>query len=137
MSSPEKPVPHPTAVSQPYWDGTAAGQLVLQRCSSCGRVRHYPQLVCPKCHSLGVEAVVASGQGTVHSWTVAHHAFHPAFSDDLPYTLVIVDLAEGPRALGRFDPAAHEHLRIGLRVRVRFVAGAEGVALPVFVVDED
>ncbi len=128
----QKPVPHPTPESQPYWDGAAEGKLRLQRCTSCGTVRHYPQLVCAHCCSLGVGWIEASGRGTVHSWTVAHHAFHPAFKADLPYTLVTVDLQEGPRALGRLDPASQDRLRIGLPVQVTFPRNAEGVALPVF-----
>lgn len=127
-----KPVPHPTTESQPYWDGAADGRLRLQRCGSCGKFRHYPQLVCDRCYSLKVEWVEASGRGTVHSWTVAQHAFHPAFKTDLPYTLVIVDLEEGPRAMGRLDPSFQAQLRIGLPVRVSFERNAEGVALPVF-----
>jgi uncharacterized OB-fold protein len=133
MSIEGKPAPHPTPESQPYWDGTAAGRLRLQRCADCGTLRHYPQLVCTRCYSLAVEMVDASGRGSVHSWTVAHHAFHPAFKNDLPYTLVTVDLEEGPRALGRLDVSAGKKLRIGLPVRVRFEAGAEGFSLPVFV----
>ncbi|MDQ2801245.1 MAG: zinc ribbon domain-containing protein [Pseudomonadota bacterium] len=72
-----KPVPHPTAESQPYWDSAAEGTLRLQRCASCGKFRHYPRLVCDRCYSLQVEWIEASGRGVVHSWTVAHHAFHP------------------------------------------------------------
>ncbi len=127
-----KPIPHPTPESQPYWDGAAAGVLRLQRCTACLHVRHYPQLLCPRCCARTVEWITASGRGTVHSWTVAHHAFHPAFKDELPYTLVIVDLAEGPRALGRFDPGARDVVRIGLPVTVSFPRTAEGIALPVF-----
>ena len=127
-----KPVPHPTPESQGYWDGAAAGTLRLQRCAACGLFRHYPQLTCTNCYSLDVELVDATGRGTVHSWTIAHHAFHPAFKADLPYTLVIVDLKEGPRALGRLDPSAQHKLRIGLPVRVSFERNEEGVPLPVF-----
>ncbi|MDQ2804230.1 MAG: Zn-ribbon domain-containing OB-fold protein [Pseudomonadota bacterium] len=125
----EKPLPHPTPLSTPYWDGAAEGQLRLQRCTNCGKIRHYPQLLCSSCYSEAVEWIVASGRGTVHSWTVAHHAFHPAFKGDLPYTLVVVDLPEGPRALGRLEGEP----RIGLPVRVTFPKTAQGVALPVFV----
>ncbi len=127
-----KPVPHPTPESQPYWNGAAEGKLTLQRCVSCGKFRHYPQLVCENCYSLAVESVEASGRGAVHSWTVAHHAFYPAFKADLPYTLVIVDLEEGPRAMGRLDPSSQDRLRIGLPVGVRFERNEVGVALPVF-----
>ncbi len=115
-----KPTPHPDAVSQPYWAAAAQGTLKLQRCTKCGAIRHYPQLVCSTCYSLDVEWIQASGNGTVHSWTVAHHAFHPAFKADLPYTLLIVDLEEGPRAMGRLDPASTTKLRLGLPVRISF-----------------
>jgi uncharacterized OB-fold protein len=125
-------MPHPTPESQPYWDGAAEGRLRLQRCAACGKVRHYPRLVCDGCYSLHTEWVDASGFGTVHSWTVAHHPFHPAFKDDLPYTLVIVDLQEGPRTMGRLDPTAQAHLRIGLPVRVTFERNEAGVPLPLF-----
>lgn len=132
MSTDPKPVPHATPESRPYWEGADEGRLRLQRCAACGLVRHYPQLVCTKCYSLDVEWIDASGRGTVHSWTIAHHAFHPAFKADLPYTLVTVDLEEGPRAMGRF--AAGPKLRIGLPVTVSFPRNEQGVALPVFTV---
>ena len=127
-----RPVPHPTPESQPYWDGAARGKLLLQRCAECRTVRHYPQLVCARCYSLGVEWIEASGRGAVHSWTVAHHAFHPAFRSDLPYTLLTVDLAEGPRAMGRLDPACQTPLRLCLPVTVAFPDGL----FPVFSVVE-
>ncbi len=136
MSADLKPTPHPTAESQPYWDGAAEGRLRLQRCAGCGLVRHYPQLVCTKCYSVAVEWIDASGRGTVHSWTVAHHAFHPAFKTDLPYTLVTVDLEEGPRALGRLDPGSQNRLRIGTPVQVSFPANEQGVKLPMFTATE-
>jgi len=127
-----KPLPHPTPESQPYWDGVAEGRLRLQRCAACHRPRHYPQLTCPHCYNLDCDWIDASGRGRVHSWTVAHHAFHPAFRDDLPYTLVTVDLDEGPRALGRLNPADAGRLRIGLPVQVSFPRNQAGTRLPEF-----
>lgn len=118
--STERPTPHPTPDSQPYWDAARAGVLKLQRCTHCGTTRHYPQPVCARCWSLEAEWVEASGRGAVHSWTVAHHAFHPAFKDELPYTLVIVDLEEGPRAMARLDPGCTVPLRLGLPIRLGF-----------------
>ena len=135
-SLPAKPLPHATPVSAPYWEGAAQGKLRLQRCPRCALLRHYPQLVCPRCYSRDVEWIDASGRGTVQSWTVAHHAFHPAFKAELPYTLVLVDLEEGPRAMGRLDPASGGRLRIGLPVQISFVPEAEGAALPVFAARE-
>jgi uncharacterized OB-fold protein len=106
MTTADKPIPHPTALSRPYWEAAAQGRLVLQRCTACGKVRHYPRLLCDHCYSDAVDWIPASGRGKVHSWTVAHHAFHAAFAAELPYTLVTVDLDEGVRALGRWQGGA-------------------------------
>ena len=102
MNTPAKPVPQTSEAAQPYWDGAAKGELMLQHCASCGAIRHYPRLLCSICYSESATFKSSSGRGKVHSWTVAHHAFHPAFAADLPYTLVTVDLDEGVRALGRW-----------------------------------
>lgn len=113
-------------VSESYWEGAARGVLVFQRCTGCGHVRHYPSLLCPRCHSDGVAPLESSGRGTVHSWTVCHHAFDPAFADDLPYTLVTVDVEEGPRVLARFagSPSMDQP------VLIDFTAGAADVPVP-------
>lgn len=126
-----KPLPHPTADTQPYWDGLNARKLLLQCCGDCGKVRHYPRPVCDACWSMDVNWVAASGAGTVHSWTVTHHAFHPGFKAELPYALVTVDLAEGVRVLARLRGLEAGELRVGLPVRIGFERVTEGVTLPV------
>lgn len=102
-STPTRPTPPPSDLSRPYWEAAAKGQLLLQSCAACGALRHYPRLLCDQCYSDEVVWKEASRRGTVHSWTVAHHAFHPAFAGDLPYTIVTIDLEEGLRALGRWQ----------------------------------
>jgi uncharacterized OB-fold protein len=99
---PLKPTPPKSDVSRPYWEAAAEGRLLIQQCGSCKVLRHYPRLICAECYSDQVLWTEASGHGKIHSWTVAHHAFHPAFKTELPYTIVTVDLAEGPRSLGRW-----------------------------------
>lgn len=103
---PVKPSPRSNALSAPYWQAAAQGRLVLQKCAGCGKVRHYPRLLCDACYSDRTEWIQASGRGKVHSWTVCHHAYHPAFVPDVPYVLVTVDLEEGVRALGRWGGGA-------------------------------
>jgi hypothetical protein len=123
---PAKPAQIPTELSRPYWEGAAAGRLMIQRCAACGKLRHYPRLLCDACYSDAVDWVEASRRGAIHSWTVSHHAFHPAFKAELPYTLVTVDLEEGVRALGRWTGDAPF---IGQKVAGSFVARADGVDL--------
>ena len=125
---PVKPSPQPNELSRPYWEAAAEGRLVPQCCSDCGKVRHYPRLLCDACYSNAVHWKPATGRGTVHSWTVAHHAFHPAFAGDLPYTLVTVDLEDGVRALGRWN-GGDTPLALGLAVQGRFEPREGGVDL--------
>ena len=121
-----KPPQLMTDVSRPFWEGARQGRLLIQRCTGCGALRHYPRLLCDQCYSDAADWVEASGRGVVHSWTVSHHAFHPSFKAELPYTLVTVDLEEGVRALGRWRGGA---LSIGLQVQGKFEARADGVDL--------
>lgn len=131
-----KPVPRPSEDTQPYWDGLARGVLLAQRCTGCGKLRHYPRPVCDGCWSMEHDWAELSGLGRVHSWTVCHHPFHLGFKAQSPYTLVTVDLDEGVRALAQWRGEAAA-LRLGLRVRAGFERAGferdgEGPVLPVF-----
>ena len=46
---PRRFVPQPTPETQPFWDGTKAGELRLQRCDACAHVYFPPRPFCPKC----------------------------------------------------------------------------------------
>lgn len=81
-----------------FWEGTAAGELRIQKCNACGLLRHPPGPVCPSCHAMDRGYVAASGRGSVHSCLV-HHA--PAIpGKQLPLTLALVELDEGVRMVG-------------------------------------
>ena len=129
----QKPSPHADGESQPYWEGANREKLVLQKCRGCGAIRHYAQVTCATCYSTVSDSVTATGAGTIHSWTISHHAFHPGFADDLPYALVTVDLAEGVRALGRLDGMSFDDLKVGLAVQATFPKGDDGFGRLTFV----
>ncbi len=122
-----KPNPPTSELARPYWEAAAQGKLVLQSCGACGKVRHYPRLLCDACYSDAVTWLDSEAIGKIHSWTVAHHAFHPAFAAELPYTLVTVDLDEGVRALGRWR--GDVEMAIGIPVVGAFEAREGGVDL--------
>ncbi len=118
----EKPFPPQSSLSAPYWQAARSGKLVVQKCTACGKLRHYPTLLCPSCHATSVDWVPLSGRGRIHSWTVTHHAFHPAFRELLPLTLVTVDMDEGVRALGVWRGS---ELKLGQLVQARFVVDGQ------------
>jgi uncharacterized OB-fold protein len=132
MDAYEKLVPSPTPATQPYWDGLLQGRLRLQRCADCGKIRHYPRPMCDACWSMNTDWVDASGNGTVHSWTITHYAFHPGFKGDLPYILLTVDLAEGVRMNAQARGIDASQLRLGLPVVVAFDPVKDDLTLPVF-----
>jgi uncharacterized OB-fold protein len=128
-----KPVPQPTHESKPYWDALMEGKLVLQTCGQCGKVRHYPRPLCDACFSFDVTWTEASGRGTVHSWTIAHHAFSPGFKAEVPYVLVTVDLEEGVRMQAPLRGVKETDIKIGLPVRVTFERPKADLTTPAFV----
>jgi uncharacterized OB-fold protein len=132
MDAYDKLVPSPSSETQPYWDGLLQGRLRLQRCADCGKIRHYPRPMCDACWSMNTDWIDASGNGTVHSWTITHYAFHPGFKGDLPYILLTVDLAEGVRMNAQARGIDASQLRLGLPVVVAFDPVKDDLTLPVF-----
>ena len=99
-----------------YHGFLAEGRFMIQRSRSSGRHVFYPRLVEPGTGADDLEWVEASGQGTVYSATVVRPR-PPA----VPYNVVLVDLAEGPRIMSRVDGVAVEDVRIGMAVKARII----------------
>ena len=116
-----KPLPTPSAVSQPFWDAAKEHRLLYQRCQSCGTRVFYPRDICPgpQCFGVGtLEWVEATGKGWVYSYTVSYQPAHPGFADDVPYVLAIVELDEGWRMNSNIVNCDHASIEIGARVEV-------------------
>lgn len=91
------PEPIRNADSQEFWDGMRKEKLLLQECGDCGTLDFMPRHMCPVCWSPNRKWREASGQGTVHSFSIVRRASSPAFALRTPYVVALVDLAEGPR----------------------------------------
>jgi uncharacterized OB-fold protein len=113
-----------------FWEGTAAGELRLQRCRQCGALRHPPGPACPACHALDPEHVVASGRGTLHSYVVHRHPPVPGY--ELPILIGLVDLEEGVRMVAAVTEVEPEAVAIGMPLEVGFRRIDDGLTLPVF-----
>ncbi|HMW22156.1 MAG TPA: OB-fold domain-containing protein [Burkholderiaceae bacterium] len=114
-----KPLPHPTPISQPWWDALKAHELHLQRCDQ-GHWFFFPRQHCPVCGSRQVAWHPVSGQGTLYSFTVARVPTLPEFTDEMPQLLAVVELDEGPRLNTTLVGVAPEAIRIGQRLRPVF-----------------
>jgi uncharacterized OB-fold protein len=111
-----------------FWDGTAVGELRIQRCGACGALRHPPGPMCPACGAARPEYVVAAGTGEVYSYVVQHHP--PVPGKQLPIVVALVALPEGVRMVGELLGADPERVRIGLPVRAEFVWIDDTLTLP-------
>jgi uncharacterized OB-fold protein len=126
------PVPVPTDLSRPHWDGCSRGELLFQRCGSCAKAVFPPALSCPLCTSLELSWEQSSGRGVVYSHTVVWRPQVPAF--EVPYVVAVVAVEEGwhlfTNVVGT-DPAT---VHAGQPVHVQFVP-VGGVTLPYFTPD--
>lgn len=124
------------ADSAPFWDACRQHRLVAQRCGRCGQFRWPPQGVCPNCASWEFAWQELSGRGHVAAYVVAHRAFDPAFSAEVPYVIAHVSLDgtdDRVIMLSNLVAIAWEQVRVGLPVQVYFEDdAAEGSTLPLF-----
>jgi uncharacterized OB-fold protein len=79
-----------------FFEAAEKGQLVIQVCNSCGRLRHPPRPMCPYCRSTSRGWKEMSGKGTLWSFVVPHPPLLPAYSQVAPYNVIVVALDEDP-----------------------------------------
>jgi uncharacterized OB-fold protein len=113
-----------------FWDGARAGKLLIQRCKSCGALRHPPGPVCPSCHSFEWDTLQASGRGTVYSFVVMHYPEVPPF--DHPNLIALIELEEGVRLISQLVGVKPGAAQIGDAVQVEFNTFDGDLVLPQF-----
>jgi uncharacterized protein len=126
----------PTVVPRPvitqdnaFWfDAAREGRLVIQRCASCGVLRHPPAPTCAHCRSFDWDSVQASGRGTLHSYAIAHHPKDSAF--EYPLVVGLADLEEGVRIVADMVDVDPDAVAIDMPVEVLFAEHAHGTLLP-------
>jgi uncharacterized OB-fold protein len=116
----KKPLPRPTVVSAPFWEAAKQHRLVVQECSACGNVQHYPRPFCVRCAGTELRWKECTGTGTVYAFTVVRQAANQAFAGDLPYVHAVVELAEGPHMTTTITGCAPEDVRVGMPVQAVF-----------------
>jgi hypothetical protein len=116
--------PETNPETKPFWDGCAAGKLVLPRCKDTGKYIWYPRAISP--WTLGpVEWVEVSGKGTIYTFSVMR--------GNPPYCIAYVELAEGPRMMTNIVDCDLATVKIGQPVTLKFIPSEGGPQLPFFV----
>ena len=121
-------LPQPTPETQHFWDGTKRGELLLQRCNRCNGTYFPPRPFCPKCSSRDVSVVPASGRATLYSYVISHR---PAPGFTPPYSIAVVELAEGPRVMTNIVdcPQTPEALQLDMPLQAQFEKISDSITL--------
>ncbi len=116
-------------LNRPFWTGGRDGKLMILRDRRTGRWVHPPERQALENEHLAAEPV--SGRGSVFTFTVNHHRYHPEVP--VPYVIALVELDEQPglRLPANIVGCPVEDVHIGMRVRVDFEEHGE-VFVPVF-----
>jgi uncharacterized OB-fold protein len=122
-----RPLPEPTPVSAPFWQGLREHRILVQYSPSLGRYVFYPRMLAPGTLADDLEWREIDGAGSVYTFTVARRPTGPPWAEALPQILAVVQWDAGPRVsteLVDVDPA---EIRIGMRVSPVFcdVPGTE------------
>jgi hypothetical protein len=116
----DKPMPEPTPVTKPFWDGLREHKVRIQYSPSAGRYVFYPRILAPGTLADDLEWREVSGSGTLYTFTVADRPTAPPWADALPQMLAIVELDEGPRLSTEMVNVSPDALRVGMRVKAVF-----------------
>jgi len=103
-----------------YNEALKEDRLLGLKCGECSTITVPPKMVCRKCASPVSEIVQLSGKGKIQTFTVNNVAAEGR-EDEVPYTIVLVELDEGPWIMGNLtgiDPNDVTMDIIGKRVKM-------------------
>jgi uncharacterized OB-fold protein len=114
-----RPTPVPDEASKPFFDAAREGKFLLKYCPTCNRYLTPAAEVCDTCFDYTLQWLPSSGKGTIYSFVLNHQVVHPGFKDLVPYSVIVVELEEGPRVTSTYD-GPNDEIKVDMPVRVTF-----------------
>ena len=103
-----------------FWRGIPARyNLIGSKCQKCSHVMFPSRGACSECLSIQLEPHKFKPEGKVISHTTVHIP-QTGFEHEVPYTLAIIELAEGPRLTAEIVEAEEKDIKIGSKVKACF-----------------
>lgn len=134
MADYKKPLPVPDPLTKTYWDSVKAHAMQMQQCDACNKFVFYPRNVCPHCGARTLSWKSVSGKGKVYGFTISHQKGMPAFGEEVPYTIAVVELEEGVRMMTNLvgiEPDPNK-IKVGMEVVVHYDDVTDAITLPKF-----
>jgi len=132
MAEYSKPLPVIETWNAPYWQATKRHEFMAQKCQTCGYVHLPPGPACTNCLSADQDWIRLSGKGTIYSYGIYYQLWHPGFTEDIPYNVALIELAEGPQIISQVVGCRNAELGCGLEVEVMFDDVTPEITLPKF-----
>jgi uncharacterized protein len=116
----DKPLPHATPRSQPFWDALKAHRVDLQQCDDCRRWVFFPRSPCPGCFSARLSWKTVSGHGELLTFTLSRVPTIPELADEVPQKLAVVRLDEGAHINTTLVGVTEDEIKVGMRLKPVF-----------------
>jgi uncharacterized OB-fold protein len=116
----DKPLPHPTPKTQPYWDALREHRIDIQQCDACRRWVFFPRPHCPHCFSRQLTWKTVSGDGELLTFTLSRQPTLPELADELPQKLAVVQLDEGVHINTTLVGIPEDAIKVGMRLKPVF-----------------
>lgn len=113
-----------------WWDGLEEGKFLIQKCASCGVLRHPPRPMCGECQSIEWTTIESTMKGEVYSYVVIHHPPVPGY--EYPLVCALLDLEEGIRFVSNVIDCAPGDVHVGMKVEGAIEQVDDEMKLPLF-----
>jgi len=103
-----------------YNEALKGNKLLGLKCKKCGAVTVPPKMACRKCASPDMEVIELKGSGEIKTFTTVFVA-PEGRNDEVPYSIVLVELNEGPWLMGNLagiEPEKATMELIGKKVKM-------------------
>lgn len=106
---------------QEYNEALKNDKLLGLKCQQCGHINVPPKMVCGNCASPDMEVMELGGKGKIQTFTTVNVTSEGRESE-VPYTIVMVELDDGPWIMGNLGDIDHKTTTmelIGKRVKMK------------------
>jgi uncharacterized OB-fold protein len=86
--------------------------LLAGRCGACGELRFPAGRYCPSCGGEDVESVALAGEGRIYTFSIVRMT-PPGYGGEVPYSVGVVELADGIRVTATILADDLERLEVG------------------------
>ncbi len=103
-----------------YNEALKQNKLLGLKCQSCGAITIPPKMVCRQCASPDMDVIELKGSGKIRTFTTVFVASEGR-EDEVPYTIVMVELDDGPWIMGNLegiDPKEASMELVGRKVKM-------------------